>query len=137
MKIYTSYFANAKNLVKNGIVCVSIARISPGWFQGPKMMNLAPSKKLLFDKSITDEAFEREYEREVCSKLSPAWLRREMERVSQGRDVALLCYEKPGDECHRHTLAKWMNANGFDVHEFGQEKKEVRIVEMSLFDDML
>lgn len=135
MKIYTSYFANTRNLAKNGIVPISIARISPDWFNGCRFLFLAPSKQLLYNRSLTDEAYEREYNKEVCSRLDPNFLRREIEKVANGHDVALLCYEKPGEECHRHTLAKWMNEHGFNVMEFGAEaKKEEKLIEPSLFD---
>ena len=34
-------------------------------------------------------------------------------------DCVLLCYEKPGDFCHRHILANWLEENfGFKVEEF-------------------
>lgn len=134
MKIYTSYFAKASRLAKDGIVCISIARLSPKWFTGARFTFLAPSKRLLFDKSITDEEFENEYLREVCANLNPVLLKKEIEMVANGHDVALMCYEKPGDECHRHTLAKWMNRHGFDVTEYGQEEKRVETtIEQTLF----
>lgn len=95
---------------------------------------MAPSKRLLFDRSITDEEFEREYLKEVCTNLNPVLLKSEIERVANGHDVALMCYEKPGDECHRHSLAKWMNGHGFEVSEYGQEvKREETAIEPTFF----
>ena len=39
--------------------------------------------------------------------------------VSKGKDVALMCYEKPGDFCHRHLLADFLNEKlGLDIKEF-------------------
>lgn len=137
MKIYTSYFGNVRRLTNDRIVCISIARITPNWFTGYKFTYLAPSRALLYNREITDEEFERVYLRDVCSRIDAQVLRREIERVSQGRDVALLCYEKPGDECHRHTLARWMNERGFDVKEYGHQnavKQEEKVNEPSLFD---
>ena len=34
------------------------------------------------------------------------------------KDVALVCYEKPSDFCHRHLVADWLNKNGFECKEF-------------------
>ena len=33
----------------------------------------------------------------------------DLERLSNGRDCVLLCYEKSGDFCHRHLVADWLN----------------------------
>lgn len=32
--------------------------------------------------------------------------------------IALVCYEKPADFCHRHIVAKWLCGNGFECHEW-------------------
>lgn len=31
--------------------------------------------------------------------------------------IALVCYEKSGDFCHRHIVADWLNQAGYDVKE--------------------
>lgn len=33
-------------------------------------------------------------------------------------DIALICYEKPTDFCHRHLVADWLNKNGFKCDEY-------------------
>lgn len=33
-------------------------------------------------------------------------------------DIALICYEKPSDFCHRHLVADWLNRNGFECKEW-------------------
>lgn len=33
--------------------------------------------------------------------------------------IALICYEKPSDFCHRHLVADWLNKHGIKVEEFG------------------
>lgn len=33
-------------------------------------------------------------------------------------DIALICYEKPSDFCHRHLVAEWLNQNGFKCEEW-------------------
>ena len=35
-----------------------------------------------------------------------------------GKDIALICYEKPSDFCHRHLVAEWLNKNGFKCEEW-------------------
>ena len=33
-------------------------------------------------------------------------------------DICLICYEKPGNFCHRHLVAKWFKENGIDCKEW-------------------
>lgn len=32
--------------------------------------------------------------------------------------IALICYEKPSDFCHRHLVAEWLNQNGYKCEEW-------------------
>lgn len=36
-------------------------------------------------------------------------------------NIYLVCYEKPGDFCHRHLVASWMNQMGIKVKEWKNE----------------
>lgn len=44
----------------------------------------------------------------------------EMVRKQYGKnkDIALVCYEKPSDFCHRHLVAKWLKENEYNVEEW-------------------
>jgi hypothetical protein len=33
-------------------------------------------------------------------------------------DIALVCYEKPTDFCHRHLVATWLRHHGYECKEF-------------------
>lgn len=35
-----------------------------------------------------------------------------------GKDICLICYEKPNDFCHRHLVADWFRENGYEAVEF-------------------
>ena len=41
------------------------------------------------------------------------------ENICRSKDyhIALICYEKPGDFCHRHLVAKWLREHGVDCTE--------------------
>ena len=40
--------------------------------------------------------------------------------------IALVCYEKPSDFCHRHLVAKWINENtNIEVREYEDEHVEL------------
>jgi uncharacterized protein (DUF488 family) len=48
----------------------------------------------------------------------------ELNELANGRfkdtDIALICYEKPSDFCHRHLVSKWLNENGYDCIEWNE-----------------
>lgn len=39
--------------------------------------------------------------------------------------IALLCYEKPDDFCHRHLVADWLRKNGYECEELWRDKEEL------------
>lgn len=104
----TSYFANLKN-IKNP---VSISRYPPKWYTGPQYKLLAPSDQILKAcklNQITDEEYTKRFNEEILKPLSAEKVHKDL--VSKfGEDVALLCFEKPGDFCHRRLVADWFKA---------------------------
>ena len=40
--------------------------------------------------------------------------------------IALVCYEKPSDFCHRHLVADWLNKNGISCKEWSEEEVWLR-----------
>lgn len=130
-KIYTSYFANIKNLEKDGIVPVAICAMVPSWFDGVNLGSVAPSKDILFEHKKSahtkedDKIYKERYFNEilVAYRFHPEYIIDFIERVSEnnnGKDIALVCYEKPGDFCHRHLLAEWLEERtGVEIKEWG------------------
>ena len=111
--MFTSYFAKNANH-KNA---VSICGKCPDWYKGKQYKKLAP-KFWFFAKykADNDEAFYTEqYNNEVLSMLNPNDILKEL-----GEDAVLLCYEKPGDFCHRHLVSKWLNDNDIKCSELKQ-----------------
>ena len=96
----------------------------------------------------TREQYIEMYFNDVVGKLSPERVLADLERMSGGQDVALLCYEKPGEFCHRRLFAQWMlEQTGLEIPEWepggGQKKVETKqpepakpIEEPSLFGDL-
>jgi len=104
---------NTSNYLKNGNHpnAVSIAGRAPDWYKGKQYKKLAP--KYFFFKKFKDEWDEKygdeeyyieQYNKEVLSKLDPMKVYEEL-----GGDAVLLCWEKPGEFCHRHIVAKWLS----------------------------
>jgi len=119
----TSYYAKYK-----GENAVSIAGKCPDWFKGREYKKLAP--KYWFFKEYKDtiasvnkpsgqsinqeirikniiqkaeELYIKNYQKEVLDKLNPQQVYEEL-----GEDAVLLCWEKTGQFCHRHLVAKWL-----------------------------
>jgi len=128
MKIYTSYFANGKN-IDESIIQISIARWSPKWFEGARMVQLAPSSKtlqLFKDRIINKEEYKDRYMQKLHKFFSnPQEVFNCLRTQWDDKDVALLCYEKSGDFCHRHILAKWLSKGlGIEIEEITNKGPE-------------
>lgn len=107
--IYTSYFAKYKE--DNAVaICCSV----PKWYKGDTCTEIAPPWYLVdaWKKSrITTEQFEALYRQDVLDCYSV----HDLAELFEGR--VLLCYEKTGEFCHRHILAKWFIENGYKCEE--------------------
>lgn len=134
MEIYTSYYAKTKQLIENGIIPVSISLYQPRWFKGHKIVSLAPTKAML---DYNKEKYIEEYSK-ILALLDVNKLREDIKmisRISQYADVALLCYEKPGEFCHRRLFADWLKEKyGYEIKEFGiTPQNNIRAVQTSMF----
>lgn len=122
MKIYTSYFGNVRKL-PDEIVPVSIARHAKFW-PGLKYFPLAPDSETL---KIQTGEYTLRFNKKL-SKLNAVSVLEQLISISEGKDIALLCYEKPGDFCHRRLVAEWIEKEtGMEVPEYQNkevEKKE-------------
>ena len=102
MKIYTSYFANLKNLEKDDIVPIGICCYPPKWFKGPNLRAIAPSPDILEKCKSSHAEYEKRYRAEVLSLFKDANILLErISFISCGKDAALCCYEKPSDFCYK------------------------------------
>ena len=118
MKIYTSYFGNLKALHKSGVIPVSIALWKPKWYQGLSLKEVAPKSYMLND-SLTEDEYVSMYYRNVLYPLNASSIVEKLRAMTKDQDCALLCYEKPGNFCHRNLLAKWLHDNAnIEVVEF-------------------
>lgn len=100
----TSYFTKLAAHPK----AVSIAGWPPRGYKGRQYKALAP-KFWFFNKYKQDgdkEFYTQKYKEEVLDKLDPKKVFEDL-----GEDAVLLCFEKPGDFCHRHLVAKWLMDN--------------------------
>jgi len=115
MKIYTSYFAQLDKLPTN-IVPISICAKAPDFYTGLQYKVLAPSYDLLqhWHKNHDIKYYNTIFDAEILFWLTRCGVVHDLEILSRGKDVALICYEKPFEFCHRHLVAKWLG----DVEEY-------------------
>lgn len=112
----TSYFKNLM-AVRNPL---SISGRAPDWYTGPQYKVLAPKVGFFteYKKGLIDaEGYTREFYRLVLNPLDPQHVYDHL-TSTYGEDVTLLCYELPGEFCHRRLVAGWLeNRLGIEVPE--------------------
>ena len=144
MKVYTTYFANIRNLPDN-VVPISITLKSPPGWAGAEFKKLAPPYQLLktykqstmstnIDKNDVYVYYIKRYFESVLSSLEPESVLSELELLAAERyfssdddyDVALVCYESSIDFCHRHIVAEWFRLHGIDCKEYNRDTEYIR-----------
>jgi hypothetical protein len=107
--ILTSNFKTAGHLAQ----AVAISRGVPKGWRGKVYKALAPSWALV--KIADPETFIKLYRAQVLDKLDA---RQVLEDLG-GDDFVMLCWEQPGEFCHRLVVAAWLQKElGVKVEEF-------------------
>ena len=134
MKIYTSYFGNAKMLKDNDIIIVGICCYPPKNLKY-NIKEVAPTPEIL-DLRNSRNNYITAYNKMILFTDIANFLNK-IEQISQendGKDIALCCYEKPGDFCHRHLFADFLNkwVPNMDCHEFSAKDtfKKMKTIEL-------
>lgn len=139
MKIYTSFFGNVKKIEEAGVVPVSISLYPPKWRKWTELRIFAPTKSILFE-SKGDDDYTQRFKAEILNKLNPQEVKKLLQTVTGGKDFALLCFERPGDFCHRHLVAQWLREEvGLGIEEFSsgnlaEKKCKCQGTQLSLFE---
>ena len=109
-KIYTGYFAKLKS-IPDSIVPISICGKAPAWWKGIQYKTLAPHYSFFSEwkKTGNNDYYIEHYNNDVLAALNVPMVLRELDTLSGGKDIILVCYEKPSDFCHRHLVAKWLS----------------------------
>ena len=121
--IYTSYFAMLRNFPEN-VIPVSICGKAPDWYKGIQYKRLAPKYDFFMQyKEDGDEShYVKCYKEKVIGVLNADQVVNSIYSLLSGsdkeKDIALICYEKPSDFCHRHLVAEWINENGYECIEW-------------------
>lgn len=122
--IYTSYFAKIKDLPEN-VIPISICGKAPDWYKGLQYKKLAPKYNFfkIWQETHDNNYYIERYNEEVLSQLVANIVVMELKHLCDKSmyskaDICLICYEKPGDFCHRHLVADWLEKNGFECKEY-------------------
>jgi hypothetical protein len=121
--IYTTYFAKLKSLPRD-VIPIAICSKPPAGYQGPTYRALAPKYDFFIQWKNTkdNEYFTKCYKEQVLVPLNPvkvvADLYYQIGKPPCSCDIALVCYEKTTDFCHRHLVANWLREQGYSCEEF-------------------
>lgn len=117
--IYTSYFAKLRALPEN-VVPVSICAKAPEWYDGLQYKKLAPKYDFFmkWKENHDNNYYIKCFTEQVLNNLDPSKVYQELRNLAKSDDIALICYEKPSDFCHRHLVADWLKSNGYNCEEY-------------------
>ena len=117
--IFTSYFAKLKSLPDN-IIPISICGKAPQWYKGLQYKKLAPKYDFFmkWKENHDNDYYIKCFNEQVLSELNPHQILNELYNLSKDKDIALICYEKPSDFCHRHLVSEWFNKHNIYCKEW-------------------
>lgn len=127
--IYTTYFAKLKSLPKS-IIPISICGKAPNWYEGLQYKKLAPKYDFFMEwkKNHNNDYYIKCFNEQVLNKLNAEDVYKNLislcgikTTTNTTPDIALVCYEKSTDFCHRHLVAKWLKENGYECKEWSNE----------------
>ena len=109
--IYTTYFAKLKSLPKD-VLPISICGKAPTWYTGLQYKKLAPKYDFFMEwkQNHDNDYYIKCFNEQVLDKLDILTVLRNLIDMMNGecKHIALVCYEKPTDFCHRHLVAEWL-----------------------------
>ena len=123
--IYTSYFAKLKSLPDN-IVPISICAKAPDWYKGLQYKKLAPKYDFFmkWKENHDNDYYIKCFNEQVLDKTNILTVLKDLTDLINsvddhiGKEICLICYEKPSDFCHRHLVADWLNKNDVECKEY-------------------
>lgn len=87
---------------------INIASKHPSWWKGESYRDLFPPWSLIksYKESLDYVTYTKGYYQSVLDKLNPFVAYHQL-TLGGTRKVVLLCWERPGDFCHRRLVAEW------------------------------
>ena len=124
--LYTSYFARLRRIDLTKFYDFSICASPPKFYCGLNFIMLTPSRELVmaykYQTGMSEEQYEQEYRRSTLGHLCQGEIiDRIFNVIPPKKTPVMLCYEKVGDFCHRHILARWLTEGGYPCQEMPEE----------------
>jgi len=116
-------FCKTKRTRKHNIIPISICCKAHDWYKGLQNKKLAPKYGFFMEwkKNHDNNYYIEHFQKEVLDNLDILDVVRnliDIQNKENKNDIALICYEKPSDFCHRHLVAEWLHQNGFKCEEW-------------------
>ena len=116
---------------------IAISCSVPSWYTGARMQSLAPTWTMV-NAIRNDLIDEREYTRLYLALLRERELTAESIIKLIPDNSILLCYESPGEFCHRRVLAEWLEKEtGIEIPELKTEEELKKEVQDKVVDSLL
>lgn len=117
--IFTSYYGFLSRIPKEYKPIVISRSVPRGLECFKRYEALAPPAPVLTDYLNTHRELEFTVRfQKWLDHLNAANVVKDLYDLAGTEKIVLICYEKPGDFCHRHLVAKWLKKNGFSCEEF-------------------
>lgn len=137
MKIFTSYYANIKNIPEDYTLISISGGITDDILKAIDIhdKSLAPSWSIYkeYKDSPDTEKYTERFQAEILPKVNLNYKLQEWQEISNNINKSdtfvLLCYETPNDFCHRHLVAEAFKEIGVTATEYKKPN------ESSVFDD--
>lgn len=117
-KLYTSNF----NISGKDKKAIAISVGVPGWYKGKRFNALAPTWEMVKgynEGKLTERQYTNRYNK-ILAGLDPKFVLKSLPSGS-----ILLCWENPGEFCHRRLAAKWIEKEtGIVVPELSEKRLE-------------
>lgn len=101
---------------------VAICIYPPLDWSGLRFPCLEPDRSLFFaikQGQITNQEYEKLYKEQILAQLDP------QEIYDKLKNNVLLCWENPGEFCHRRIVAKWLEDSlGVSVPEWNKQDEK-------------
>lgn len=123
--IYTTYFAKLKYLPSD-VTPIAICGKTPEFYKGLTYKRLAPKWSFFtkWKETHDNNYYISEFNKLVLDPLDVDATVNDLLSMASTKHIALVCYEKPQDFCHRHLVAEWLMNNGYRCEEFNYDTLE-------------
>jgi len=134
-RIYTSNYARNSYNPK----AIGISFTVPEWYEGERLKKLAPMKAMINTFNRKKDAYmERQYSQRYISLLRSRNINASTLLSELPEGSILLCYEPPGEFCHRRVLAEWIEYHtGVHIPEWKNDEEVEKEIQNKVVDSII